>query len=193
MYSYSVKIKDLENLSSYLETQVIPPKTTDGYVGRIPNPNDVLRCLGFDMNEMVESAISQAYFPNFPNSKPLEIHSDYEERLFRLRRSLIIPIKNCDNLIWHWYKCTDESKIFTYGIPGHFCTVPFLPVEAAEVIETRMGDKPFIADVYTWHCAYNHGPKPAQLLNIRIMPWAQYSLQTEPILPPIDSNIISLY
>jgi len=188
MYSYSVKIKDLENLSSYLETQVIPPDTSNVFVGKIIKSIDILSYLGVDINEFFTSRIAQAYFPN---SNPIEIHSDYEP-LAHTRRALIIPIKNCNDLTWNWYKCTDESKIFTRGTKRRFPPVPILPVEAAEIIETRMCDKPFVADIYTWHSLCNHSPNPAHLISIRIMPWAQYSLQTEPRLPPIDSNIISL-
>jgi len=190
LHSYPVTIKDLSAVSTWLEQQVTPPDVRRGYVGRIPMLNQwaILERLGVDMSVNKNFNVLQAWFPS---KDPIEIHSDSSPFSGHVQRSLIIPIKNCGQLTWSWYKCTDESKMFQQDAKGQYNTVPMLPFDAAEVIETRLCDQPFVADIGTWHSLCNASAEPAQLISIRILPWATHSWDQEPTLPPLGSSVIS--
>lgn len=185
-HSYSITVADLSTLSQWLASQVAPPNVSRGYVGRIPMIDQyaILARLGADMAVTRNYNVLQAWFPSLD---PIEIHSDRSPFSGDVHRSLIIPIKNCGHLTWSWYKCIDESKTFQQDAKGQYNTVPMLPFEAAEVVESRLCDQPFVADINTWHSLCNASPEPAQLISIRILPWATTPWDQEPNLPPVSS------
>ena len=189
MYFYPVKINNLNTLSEWLKTQVLPPNTEDGFVGRIPREAQhvILEHLGADMNTVVNYNVLQGYFPSLD---PITIHSDHSLLAGSVYRSLIIPIKNCEQLTWTWYKCVDENKIYQMGAEGRFNIVPMIPFDAAEAVESKLCDEPFVSDICTWPSLCNAGSEPAQLISIRILPWAQQDWRQTPSLPPLGADVI---
>jgi hypothetical protein len=185
-HSYPVTLANISQLSLWLADQVEPPQARRGYVGRIPphSQRAILERLGTDWAVTRNYNVLQAWFPS---KDPIEIHSDRSPFSGDVHRSLIIPIKNCEHLTWSWYRCTDESKTFQQDAQGQYNTVPMLPVDAAEVVESRLCDQPFVADINTWHSLCNASSEPAQLISIRILPWACVPWDQAPSLPPVSS------
>lgn len=190
MRSYSVNIDQLAELQQWLAHLVDPPASRDGYVGRIPpdTQRKVLERLGVDLDSCKNYNIVQGWFPT---QTPIDIHSDASPWSGQVQRSLIIPIKNCEQLTWMWYKSLDDSAIYQQASPGQYNKVPMLPAKAAEVVESRLCDQPFVADINTWHSLQNARVVPAQLISIRILPWATTPWDQEPSLPPLGASVIS--
>jgi hypothetical protein len=185
-HSYPVSVTDLSTLSLWLAGQVAPPDVRRGYVGRIPPDSQkaILERLGANLELTRNYNIVQAFFPS---RDPIEIHSDRSPFSGNVHRSLIIPIKNCEHLTWSWYKSTDDTKVYQQDARGQYNTVPMLPFDAAEVVESRLCDQPFVADINTWHSLCNASDRPAQLISVRILPWATTTWDQEPNLPPVSS------
>jgi hypothetical protein len=128
-----------------------------------------------------------------PAGKKLCIHSDRTTENLgpdKLGQSVFLPLKNCDKLYWSWYECIDSEKIFYHKNEGNWNTVPMLPYEAANEIDTVAASHSMITDIATWHALRNVGDKPAIALSIRLMPWSWQDFATCVILPPLPKVMI---
>lgn len=128
-----------------------------------------------------------------PAGKKLSIHSDRTTEnlgLDKLGQSVFLPLSNCNNLHWSWFKCIDSEKIFYYKNEGNWNTVPMLPHDAATEIDTIVGNNTMITDIATWHSLRNDGNDPAVALSIRLMPWSWEDFGTCTALPPLRNVIL---
>jgi hypothetical protein len=146
----------------------------------------VLELLNVNMPKIDMWKIMLVYFP--PN-KRVSIHSDKPKETNdpgKLHRCIFLPLKNCQNLIWHWYEAIDSSKIFYYGEPENWKKVPMIQYDNARILNTTDCKHPFISDIGTFHALQNLSNEPAIGLSIRLMPWAWDTIDTDPILPPVS-------
>lgn len=147
----------------------------------------VLELLNVDMSKIDMRKIMLVYFPP---SKSISIHSDKPRETDdpgKLHRCIILPLKNCESLVWTWYEAIDPSKIFYYGEAANWKTVPMIHHDNAKALKTITCKEPFLSDIGTFHALRNLSNKPAIALSIRLMPWAWDNLETEPILPPVPA------
>lgn len=158
----------------------------EGYVGPLDRPSihKIYDLLGIDYSNCSFYSIMLGYFP--PNGGKGPIHSDKvvdptPEQNFN--QGIILPLSNCDQLEWSWYKLTDPDAIYYRGRKEY--SVAMIPREKAELLDSVYCKDMFIADIGSWHQLINFGTEPAILLSIRLMPWGLETIDVCNSLPPV--------
>jgi hypothetical protein len=164
-------------ISSYSREQVVPlDKKTQ---------IEILKLLGVDLTQLDSFKIMVVYMPS---KTQLSIHSDKAKEttdLNKLHRCIFLPLKSCKQLTWSWYEITDPSKIYFYGEPENWQTVPMIEKAYAKELDSICCDKPFLSDIGTFHALKNDGDGPAIGLSFRLMPWSWNSIEEDPLLPSV--------
>jgi hypothetical protein len=145
----------------------------------------IIKLLNIEISQGSGYKIMLVYMP--PSTK-LSIHSDKpkETKDFeKVRKSVFLPLTNCSKLHWSWFECTDPSQIFYHGEKDMWKTIPMLPYNAANEIETVSADRTMITDIGTWHALRNDNDIPEIALSIRISPWSWEEFSTNTIPFPI--------
>jgi hypothetical protein len=181
----------IHNLAKVFEHIRIPDPgymNYEGYVGPLDRPsiNKIYELLGIDSGQCSFNSIMLGYFP--PNGGKGPVHSDKvvdptPEQNFN--QGIILPLINCDQLQWSWYKLEDPDAIYYRGKKEN--SVAMIPRDRARLVESIYCDNMFIADIGTWHQLVNYGTDPAILLSIRLMPWGLEDINVCNSLPPIDN------
>lgn len=167
---------------------IIPiPPTTQAIVRPIDRQLQlvIFKLLDIDITDCSAYNLMLVYFP--PHSQ-INIHSDKpidELEHLRISQGVILPLKDCEQLVWSWYEATDPKAIFHKSEKGSWKTVPMIPSFAAKEIESTVCDKPFISDIATFHALKNNSDKPAIAISIRLMPWSYGTVQECTDLPTI--------
>jgi hypothetical protein len=158
----------------------------EGYVGPLDRSSvhKIYNLLGIDYSNCSFYSIMLGYFP--PNGGNINIHSDHvvdprPEQNFN--QGIILPLINCDQLQWSWYKLSDPNAVFYRGHKES--SVAMIPRDRAELLESIYCQSMFIADIGTWHQLINLGTSPAVMLSIRLMPWGLETIDSCKTLPPV--------
>jgi hypothetical protein len=159
-----------------LEIIPISKETVKTYVDPIDKDIEaqIASLLNLDLTVCTMHRIMLVYMPA---KEEINIHSDKPVQTTepgKLDQAVFLPLKSCDQLHWNWYEATDPSGVYTHG-SNSWKTVPMLHKQFSKLVDTTTGDKPFIADIGTWHNLVNLSDKPAVALSIRLMPWAWQS------------------
>lgn len=175
-----------------LLSAIVIPDTTQAIVRPISLPIQhlIFKLLKINIDKCPAFNIMLVYFP--PNTQ-INIHSDMppgEPEGMRIQQGIILPLADCDQLVWSWYEPTNPADVYYKGENNSWKTVPMLPRASAKVISSTVCDKPFISDIGTFHALRNNSSKPAIAISIRLMPWSYSTVQECEELPPIDNFTI---
>ena len=177
-----------EILSLIMAPYISDPKV--GYVGKLPASaqDGILKLLNVDKTLYDQHNIMLVYFP--PKST-IMIHSDHRPNLpneYQANQTLILPLKNCDNLKWYWHEITNPAGIFSYGEDTKFNPVPTVRKQDTKVIEEIYCTNSFIANIKQWHNLINESDDIAIGISVRLLPW---SCETDFTQPPVPNIIIN--
>jgi hypothetical protein len=158
-----------------------------GYVGKIPDDVqlNILKLLNVDEKLYDRHNILLIYF--LPKSS-IMIHSDHRpevtNKLHQAHQTIILPLKNCEQIKWGWHEVTNPAGVFSYGEDKRFNPVPNVKKEDTRVLEEIYCTNPFIANIEQWHNLINEGDKIAIGISLRLLPW---SCEADFSQPPITS------
>jgi hypothetical protein len=177
-----------EILSLIQAPYISDPKV--GYIGRIPTDTQIkiLKLLNVDEKLYDQHNMLLMYFP--PKST-IMIHSDHRPKLpkeYQTNQTLILPLKNCEQIKWYWHEVTNPAGIFSYGEDNKFNPVPTVRKQDTKVLEEIYCDTPFIANIKQWHNLTNESDDIAIGITVRLLPWSCELDFSQPPVPDIVVN-----
>lgn len=158
-----------------------------GYVGRISDDEQlsILKLLNIDEKLHDHHNILLVYFP--PKSA-IMIHTDHRPQLpkqYQAHQTLILPLKNCEQIKWGWHEVTNPAGIFNYGEDKRFNPVPNVKKEDTRVLDEIYCTAPFIANIKQWHNLVNEGDEIGIGISLRLLPWSCEADFSQPPVPDI--------
>ena len=169
---------------------ITPPSIQNpsiGYVGRISDDEQlsILKLLNIDEKLQDRHNILLIYFP--PKSA-IMIHTDHRPQVpnqYQAHQTLILPLKNCEQIKWGWHEVTNPAGIFNYGEDKRFNPVPNVKKQDTRVLEEIYCTNPFIANIKQWHNLINESDEIAIGISLRLLPWSCEANFSCPPVPDI--------
>jgi hypothetical protein len=176
-----------EQLLSLIDTPVITNKKV-GHVGALPRSlsRQMLQVLDVHPDHYEFFNILLVYF--LPQSS-IVTHCDIcinDPTEQHTNQTLILPLKNCENLKWSWHTITDSSAVHAYKEEGKFTPVPIIDSKYTRPIKEIFCTDPFVSNVEQWHNLSNIGNDISIAISIRLLPWSN---KTDLSLPPVPGIV----
>lgn len=175
-----------EEILSLLPTPQIQDKSV-GYIGRVDNNTqlNILKLLNFDETACTQHNILLMYF--LPKSS-IMIHTDHRKDVpehNQANQTVILPLKNCEQVKWGWHEVTNPDGIFIYGEDKKFNPVPNVRKKDTRVLEEIYCTTPFLSNIKQWHNLVNEGDEIAIGISLRLFPWSSEQGLLHPPIPNI--------
>lgn len=159
-----------------------------GYIGRVDNniQSSILKLLNFDEKKATQHNMLLMYF--FPKSS-IMIHTDHRENIpdqHQANQTVILPLKNCEQVKWGWHEVINPEGIFIYGEDKKFNPVPNVRKKDTKVLEEIYCTTPFLANIKQWHNLVNEGDEIAIGLSFRLFPWSSKTNLDNPPIPGVS-------